>query len=65
MSNDRYAKINSQRVEFDDLKNGDEFELFEPDNDELIGVFKATSNVYINKNGISEIDCDLAVTAGA
>ena len=53
---------NGKEILFKDLKKGDKFRLFEPDGDKVIDegydLFLATSNAYLNKNDVWEVQSE-------
>lgn len=62
MIQDRYALINNQRIEFEEVKKDDIFSLSESDGTLVMGGKKyiALSDAYKNKDGVWSIDCDPA-----
>lgn len=62
MIQDRYATVNGKRVEFEDLKKGDNFKLYESDG-EFVEHCTAAGNPYINGSGIWSIETNSIIRA--
>lgn len=58
----RYVRIDGVigRQEFESVKAGDRFQLFEPD-DTFVGSFIAVSDAYLNKDGVWTIENELNI----